>query len=124
MFVVKPNQNSAFSPTRERVPYPERRGVYALIVTDLMTDSKARQQILHEQEFPRVFFNLSSPGVSYSIKKEQFEGLLEVFESTLAEPGQAIPDDLRDVFRMLKQTVDRLNQDCPVFNSHRVVMLC
>ncbi len=123
MFVIKPNQNSALSPTRDLVPYSERPLVYASIVTDLMTNSKARQQILHEQEFPRSFFNLSSPGVSYSIKKEQFEDLLEVFESSLT-PGQAIPDDLRDVYRMLKQAVDRLNEDCPVCNSHRVVMLC
>jgi hypothetical protein len=124
MFVVKPNQNPALPPTRNFVPYPERHEVYASIVTDLMTNSMARQQILYEQEFPCSFFNLSSPGVSYSIEKEQFEDLLEVFESALTEQGQAIPDDLRDVYRMLKQAVDRLNEDCPVYKSHCVVMLC
>jgi hypothetical protein len=122
MFVVKPNQNSALVPTRDLVPYAERPAVYKSVVEDLMTNAGARQQIIREQQFPKSFFNLSSPGVSYSIKKEQFEDLLEVFESSLTS-DQAIPDDLRDVFRMLKQAVDRLNEDCPVYNSHRVCWL-
>jgi hypothetical protein len=122
MFVIKTSQNPAFMPTRDLVPVAERHAVYTSIVKHLMTDSKARQEIIYEQQFPTGFYDLE-PGVSYSIKKEQFEDLLEVFESSLAQSDQAIPDDLRDVYRMLKQAVDRLNEDCPVYNSHRVVML-
>jgi hypothetical protein len=88
----------------------------------LMTNSKALQEIIHERQFPTTFFNLGGPGVSYSIKKEQFEELLEVFEGELPS-DRAVPNDLRIVFRMLKEELDDLNKDCPVYNSRRVFWL-
>ena len=122
MFVTKPNQNPALMPTRELVPEAERHEVYASIVKELMTNSNALQEIIRERQFPTAFFNLGGKGVSYSIKKKDFEQLLEVFEGELRS-DRAIPNDLRIVFRMLKEEVDDLNKDCVVYNSHRVVWL-
>jgi hypothetical protein len=121
MFVVKANQNSAFMPTRDPVPDAERHAVYWSIVQDLKTNSKARQQIISEREFPTTFCDLE-PGVSYSIGKEELESLLYVFEAAM-HPDQPIPDDLRRVFRMLTETVDELNKDCVVYNSRGVFWL-
>lgn len=117
MFVTKPNQNPALMPTRELVPEAERHEVYASIVKELMTNSNALQEIIRERQFPTAFFNLGGKGVSYSIKKKDFEQLLEVFEGELPS-DRAVPNDLRIVFRMLKEEVDDLNKDCPVYNSH------
>jgi hypothetical protein len=121
MFVIRPNQNY-FMPVRELVPEAERAGVYMSIVEHWKISAKARQEILAEQEIPKAYFGLDAPDVSYWLKDEDLEELLNVSEQALAM-DQAIPYELREVIRVLRATVERLDDACVVMSSHHVVML-
>ena len=56
------------------------------------------------------------------LKDEELEELLNVSEQALAM-DQAIPYELREVIRVLKATVESLDDACVVMSSHHEVML-